>query len=250
MKLVKILDLEGVTPLFNVPSCVLFAIKGGNTSYPVLTTKYSGKLPLKNLGYNEAKHHLRTENYQYQPPEIPMKYSYYYEKVKRGAFMYPGSLWFVEFIEHPILGIDSSKPTLKTSKDAEKLSKTRWKGINLKENIECKFIYATFLSSDLVPFGYTKLRPVILPIEASTDHYALLDVDDLRRNGYPGMGNWLENAQRIWENRRTSKDEKLFPRLIDRLDYQGLLTTQNPSSKYLVIYNAHGTNIASCVVEK
>jgi len=36
MKLLKIFDLEEVSPLFKVPSCVLIAVKGGETKYPIL----------------------------------------------------------------------------------------------------------------------------------------------------------------------------------------------------------------------
>jgi SAM-dependent methyltransferase len=47
MELIKILDLEGVSPLFNVPSCVLIAVKDGRTRYPVFARRYAGKLPEK-----------------------------------------------------------------------------------------------------------------------------------------------------------------------------------------------------------
>lgn len=47
MKLIKILDLENVSPLFNVPSCVIVALKGDETTYPVPARRYTGKLPEK-----------------------------------------------------------------------------------------------------------------------------------------------------------------------------------------------------------
>lgn len=64
------------------------------------------------------------------------------------------------------------------------------------------------------------------------------------------MANWLEKVEGIWKNRRTKKSESRFPSVLNRLNYNGLLTTQNPSKKYVVVYNAHGTNIASCVIDK
>ncbi|RLF38119.1 MAG: hypothetical protein DRN00_04765, partial [Thermoplasmata archaeon] len=114
MKLVRILDCEEVSPLFNVPSCVLIAILGENTVYPVSATKYVGKLERKNCKLNEAMKLLRAENYAYQPPAIALtcdksQYSYYHDKVKQGATIVPRNLWFVEFKAHPILGIDVKK---------------------------------------------------------------------------------------------------------------------------------------------
>ena len=50
----RILDLEEVEPLFNVPSCVLIAMKGAQTEYPVPTTFISGKLPRRNASLPES----------------------------------------------------------------------------------------------------------------------------------------------------------------------------------------------------
>ena len=250
MKLVKIYDFENVHPLFNVHSCVLFALKGDKTSYPVIATKYGGTLPEKNLTLSEAKPHLSVREYQYNPPVFPTIYSYYHEKVKRGAYTYPGSLWLIDFVPHPVLGtIDTSAPMVTTS-EATKLSKPRWKGAFIEGKVESEFIYVTLQSKELVHFGYKKLRPLALPIKPFANHYNLLDVDDLRRSGYANMGNWMDKAQKTWEKRRSSKGEKLFPRLLHRLNYQKLLAAQNPKTNYSLIYNAHGTNLASTVIEK
>jgi hypothetical protein len=37
---------------------------------------------------------------------------------------------------------------------------------------------------------------------------------------------------------------------LDRLNYNNLLTTQNPFRRYIVLYNATGTNLVSCVIDK
>ncbi|MFZ2071435.1 MAG: hypothetical protein WAV32_07570 [Halobacteriota archaeon] len=61
---------------------------------------------------------------------------------------------------------------------------------------------------------------------------------------------WLEKAEEIWHKRRTKKSEKRFPSLLDRLNYNKLLTIQDPSRRYVVLYNATGTNLVSCVIDK
>jgi hypothetical protein len=75
---------------------------------------------------------------------------------------------------------------------------------------------ATVLSTDLVSFGYI-LRPVVLPIEPTASGYTLLDIQALRNRGFTLMADWLERAQRIWEERRTEKAEEHFSIILDRL---------------------------------
>ncbi|MEM1551300.1 MAG: N-6 DNA methylase [Candidatus Bathyarchaeia archaeon] len=248
--LVKILDLEDVSPLFNVPSCVLIAVKGEATSYPVMARKYSGRLNEKNLRLSSAINQLSASDYLYEPPLIPTGRSWYHDRVKEGATLVPRSLWFIDFEIHETLGVDVSRPFIKTSEDVLRGAKEPWKGIELRGNVEAEFIYATLLGGDIVSFGYSKLRPVVLPIEPTSIGYKLLDVGTLRNRGFTHMADWLEKCQKLWEERRTEKAETRFSRVIERLNYNNLLSAQNPRKRYIVLYNASGTNIASCVIDR
>jgi len=252
MTLLKIFDLEEVEPLFNVPSCVLVAKKGGRSSYPVPAIKLSGKLPRKNVRLAEALPHLSVYSYSYSPPQETLGKSPYYQHFRAGASLYPRTLWFVEFAVHPVLGIDIEKPYCRTSQDPEFLRdvKEPWKQIRLEGTVEKDFVYATLLSKDLVPFGYVELRPVVLPIEPTATGYKLLDVNELRSKGYIHMAGWLEKAQKLWEEKRTERSEKMFLRVIHRLDFQRLLSSQNPGKRYVVLYNTSGKDLASCVIDK
>ena len=250
LKLSKILDLERVSPLFNVPSCVLIALKGGETVYPVLAREYIGKLERKNVKLSDATQHLKVRDYMYEPPLMPTKHSWYYDKVREGATIVPRSLWFVDFVPHPTLGIDVSRPLVKSSEHALKEAKEEWKSVKLERNIESNFIYATLLGGDILPFGHTELRSVVLPIVPSTTSYTLLDVDALRRRGFTSMADWLEKAQEFWEKNATERSLRNYPRVISWLNYLNKLTNQNPSKRYVVLYNASGTNLVSCVIDK
>jgi len=243
LKLMKILDLEGVSPLFYMPSCVLIALKGESTKYPVLAEKYVGELPRVNARLNEVKNLLSVKQYRYSPPEFPTKPSYYFNKFRVGASIFPRTLYFIDILSQ----IDNAFLVVETSEDIFRIVKDPYK-VKLKGEVEPEFIYGTLLAWEIVPFGYVKMRPVILPIEPRLDRYKLYDVDDLEK--FTGVRKWLKEAQNIWEERRTEKSKKRFPRLIDRLNYNGLLTSQNPSKRYVVLYNATGTNVVSCVVDK
>jgi hypothetical protein len=252
MRLIKILDFEDVSPLFNVPSCVLLAVLGEKTEYPVPATRYKGQLEKKNCKLGEAKYRLKAEDYMYEPPTIGqiIRYSYYHDKVKQGATIVPRNLWFIDFKPHPTLGIDITKPAVKTSEEAIKAAKDRWKSIFLEGNVESDFIYATILGGDLIPFGFTKFRPIVVPAKPLATQYKLLDVEELRTMGYPEMAEWLSNAQKVWETGSTEKSKERFLKVIERLNYQQLLTIQNPSKRYVLLYNTSGTNLVSCVVDR
>ena len=244
IKLVKIIDLEGVTPLFNMPSCVLIGLKGGTTKYPVLLETYIGKLSNRNVKFSEAKAKLSTEVRKYIPPDFSAEPSYYYDKFKVGASIFPRSLYFVD-----IISCTNSRVAVKTSSEIYRIVKDPWR-IVLEGTIEDDFLYATLLAWEIIPFGYIRLHPVILPIREHFTGYRLLNSNELQRAGFTGAEEWLKKAQGIWRERRTKKSEKRFPSLLDRLDYNSLLTIQGPSKRYSVLYNATGTNLVSCVIDK
>lgn len=244
LKLVKILDLENIYPLFNMPSCVLIAIKGETTKYPVVKIKYSGELPKRNAKWEDVRDFLLISQDLYSPPEFPREQSYYFDKFKVGASIFPRTFYFVD-----ILSTNNKLLLVRTSKDILRIVKQPWK-VELKGEVESDFIYLTLLAWEIVPFGYTRLRPVVLPIKLADGRYNLFDVQELRELGYTGVSKWFEKAQKIWEERRTTKSTKRFPRLIDRLNYNGLLTCQSPIKRYVVLYNATGTNVVSCVIDK
>lgn len=244
IKLVKIIDLEEVNPLFNTPSCVLIGLKDGTTKYPVLSERYIGKLPDRNAKFSQAKARLSTEVSKYIPPDFSIEPSYYYNKFKVGASIFPRSLYFVNIMSHA-----NSQATVKTSHEIYQMVKEPWK-IELEGVIEDDFLYATLLAWEIIPFGYIKLHPTILPIKEYSKGYRLLNSNELQKAGFIGTGKWFKKAQEIWCKNRTEKSEKRFPSLLDRLNYNNLLKSQNPSKRYAVLYNATGTNLASCVIDK
>ena len=250
VRLTEIFDLEEVSPLLNVPSCVLIAVEGEATSYPVIVKKYSGELDEKNLRFSKAMQQISISEHSYRPPLISTGLSWYHYKMREGATLTPRSLWFVDFVVHEELGIDVSRPLAKTSKVVSSRAKDPWKGLELTGNVEAEFIYSTLLGGDIVPFGFSTIRSVVLPVESTINGYSLVDVNVLRRKGLVNTADWLEEAQELWEKRRTVKAKSRFPRVLDRLDYNGLLSCQNPRKRYVLLHNASGTNLTSCVVDR
>jgi len=248
MKLLKILDFEDVSPLFNVPSAVLIAKKGEKTEYPVTSIRYRGKLPKKNMKLGEAIKYFDNKEEKYSPPKIGGKKSYYYDKFLEGATLVPRNFWFVEFeINLELGGVNPKTPTVRTSREIIKTAKPPWKNIILKGGVENEFLYWTVLGGDIYPFSFTP-RPVVLPVQPRRNGYRVLDVENLRNEGYPNMARWLEKAQEYWEKYATEKSKASYPRIVSYINFRNKLTSQSPTAKYRVVFPKSGKNLAAAVI--
>lgn len=254
-------DLEDVKPLFNVPSCVLFAQKENSisTAYPVPGQKFSGELRRKNASLSEAEESLTVEDVKFslhkkgkrsfwstQESVTEEKASHYRKFFHQGATIFPRASWFVEVKISP-LGFDPSLPPLETSERAKKEAKDAYKGLVIKGNVEDRFLYATLLSTDLLPFGHLDYRLVVLPIEPFGSGYRLIKSDEARRRGFLNLARWLEKVQEEWEGRRGRKVQQM--NIYERLDRVHGLTSQNRQAKYRVVYPKSATYLCACVVE-
>jgi len=254
-------DLEGVEPLFNVPACVLFGQKEASTktSYPISGQTVSGELPRKNATLDKAEESLAIEEVQFALGRVGKRSfwakgkgilaeeaSPYKELFKNGATIYPRPFWFVEVKVSP-LGFNPSLPPLESAERAKEQAKDAYKGLVLKGNVESRFLYATLLSTDLLPFGHLDYRLVVLPIEPSGDGYALVTAEEAHKRGFVNLAKWLEKVQEEWESRRGEKAERIDA--LEWLDYQRKVTSQNPQAKYRVIYPSSGTHLCAHVVE-
>ena len=67
--------------------------------------------------------------------------------------------------------------------------------------MESQFLYATLLSTDLLPFGHLDHRLVVLPIEPEGDRYRLIDANEAHRRGFLSLERWLGWAEKEWVTR-------------------------------------------------
>jgi hypothetical protein len=267
----EVWDLEGVEPLFNVPACVLFANKPSPT--PTLPSPYqgegwegvgipgqtlSGRLPRRNASLLEAEAELKVKDVQFflnrrgrrsfwdTAGAIHGAASFYKNLFKNGATIYPRAFWFVEIAPSP-LGFDPNLPPLVTSQRAQEQAKDAYQGIVFKGSVESRFLYATLLSTDLLPFGHLDYRLVVLPIEPAGGGYSLITADQARRRGYIRLAEWLERVQGEWVERRGAKADRMDA--LEWLNYRRKLITQNPQTIYRVIYPTSATYVCACVAQ-
>jgi len=244
MKLLKVLDLDNVHPLFNMPACVILARKGEQTEYPVPREKYSGELISTNLTLSQSQRILTVEDDMYTPDDSSGAPSSYYRELRVGASIFPRALYFVDLLSFD----ESGRIVVATSTEIRRIVKKPW-NVRLTGMLEPHFIYSTLLAWEIVPFGHANFRPVVLPIKPTDSKYALLDVAALLAEGAAGAAEWWTRCEKVWATRRSETSNQRFPSLRDRLNYNGLLTEQNWGRRYCLVYTATGTNIASCVLD-
>jgi len=244
IKILKIIDLEDVKPLFNIPSCVLIGVKDGSTVYPVVKDRYSGFSGMTLSKPPPSNQSFSKEVTMYSPPHIQLQPSFYHEKFKAGASIFPRSLYYADLLEKK-----SHTIRLKTSDDIIKISKEPWK-TQITSEVDSRFLFASLLAWEIIPFGYVTLRPVVLPVDIRDGKFRVHKVRELESNQFNCSVEWFKRAGEIWRSKRTIRSEKLFPDLSDRLNYNRLLTKQDPARRFCVLYNGTGSNLTSCVVDR
>ncbi len=257
----EIWDCEGVSPLFNVPACVLMAEKGetARVRYPVNGQILSGGLRRKNASLAEAEKALTVKDVEFSlhtrgkrsfwatdKAVGEHKASFYKALFSQGATIVPRPFWFVQVRPSP-LGLNPDLPPLETANRAMEEAKEAYKGISFKDTVEGRFLYATLLSTDLLPFGHLDYRMVVLPIEPQGDHYKLIDIDEARKRGFLHLVRWLERVEEEWTKRRSAKAKRITA--LGWLDYRRKLTSQNPRARYRVVYNTSGTFLTGAIVK-
>ena len=239
IKISKILDLQYVKPLFGNPACVLIGVRGKKTEYPVKIQHINASIP-NNATFKDLKLNIKDGEY-YDPRPHNMQKSWYYSKFKTGASIFPRTLYFVD------IETESNK-YIRINTSQQIKSKAPWTGFNDSGKISSEFLFYTLLPVDMVPFAYTRLRPVILPITNSNSDvtFNILTLEDLD----PISIIWFNKTENYWKNNYTKRSAKLFPKLNKRLDYNGLLSRQDTSKRYILLQAADGTNLCACIIDR
>jgi hypothetical protein len=245
-QLEKVMDVEEVSPLFNVPACVLISRKHGKPD-KVVRKVFKGTLPAKNLKWVDVKGNLNSTSQQILPEKLfppTLIPSRYLKQIKEGATIVPRSLWFVQPVASAY-GTNQAKPALETHPEAQKTAKKPWQNIYLKGEVEAQYLYATILGRQLLPFGYTELSLVVLPMEDKPGGLSMVNKEMALGKGHSGLHNWLNQAESIWNTyKKTGNKSTIY----QWLDYVGKLTSQHPNGYHTVLYGGAGTNLASCVI--
>ena len=228
----EIWDLEKVSPLFNVPSCVVFGTRPLLTKKPIYTEVLSGELnkEKRNVSLEEAKKHIsiretglyvvRQGERSFWSEDQKAEYtgsSPYASKFAEGATLVPRSCWFVDVKTDGALGFNPATPLVSTDPRATEQAKEAYEDLILEGNIEKEFLYATLLSTDLLPFGFLDYRMVVLPIKPSGQNFVMITEGYAKKEGWSHLAKWLNNCESEWKRRRRGKASKM--NIYERLNH-------------------------------
>jgi len=265
IKLTRLVDLERVRPLFNVPACIIHSIVGKPTSFPVDGTVIEGTLHRKNVNLAQSlAEFARIQKTEFQLGRVGERSfiaevggklirstgrSPYFEAFRRGGDIYPRQFWFVDIKAHPVLGFDPRTPALETSARATKRAKDEYRDVKITGSVEPRFLYGVLSASELVPFGHLRPLVAIVPLETEdkTRNYKLVTRKQARNEGFVSLEKWLKKVEEIWKKKRGEKADRAD--VYQWLDYQGKLTGQDSHKRFKVLYNRGGTDLVSCVAE-
>ena len=241
----RIHDLSKVTVLgnvnqhfFNIKSCVITsAAHLYKDTIPAI--EWSGQLPRKNMSFSVAGRFLERRNVRHAIMQALRSRSPYFTKAFQGATVSPHCLWYVE--PHDSGSLNLKRPLLRTQESAYQLCKeAHWK-IRMRGIVEKELLFATALSDDLLPFCVRNLELLVLPVVIENGHFVMMESDELLGAGFEAGSEWVRKAETIYSKR--SKDKQMSAQR--RINFQKLLTTQDPKAEHIVLYNKSGTNICA-----
>ncbi len=252
-------DLVDVQPIFNVPSCVLFARKGrvprSGFSYQMPAVEWSGRLPSRDLRWCDAEPHLSTQRrtarlilgsrtaLSTQKGTVrPYPSSSYAKRFRNGATIYPRNFYFVKVGGLRGRADPSRLYSAETEPQQAKEAKDPYKGVSIKGRIEGQFFYSTALSRHVLPFIVLEPSVVVLPVLSNKARLRILSPAALRKAGFRDMARWSDQVEAIW---KTLRSKKATETAVEWLDYQGKLSAQRPDRRILILYNASGTDLCA-----
>jgi len=268
-KFSQIWDMDEVTPLFRVPSCVFIVEKYDKKAAPVNGLpglKFSGRLTEDNCNLQTAAEKLTEENVKWYYVKQGKSSAFsdkktknntnenpYKKYFKQGATIVPRCFYFIDIDQELPKDFNDRIINIKTSEAIEADAKKPWKGLKFTGKIESKFIFRTALAKSILPFALYKPDLVALPVLIKNDNVGkktikLQSASDLIQEGYLNASKWFTNVENTWEIHRTEKNKNISSE--DYLNWQNKLTDQKLDAKYIVIYNSSGKDANSVLIDR
>lgn len=254
----RLIDIEGVTPLFPTPAAVLFARKrprndAVRVEIPVL--RLSGRLPEPDMPLlcvrtvlTQANDTVRLHQaggrswWGCDKAGAMHESSPYKARFRQGATLVPRSFWFVEVLER-----SNQSCQIATAQPGRGGPVAAYRDFRLEGSVEERFLFATLLGDDLLPFAARRVRTAALPAVNEGDRLRLLDSGVLAEGGFEGMAEWMRRAEAEWRRVRGDKAEAMT--LPQRLDHVRGLSAQNLAARWRVLYpNFQRTGVA-CIID-
>ncbi len=232
---------ETVQPLFPLPSSVLFAERGRAGPLPAEVDIWSGQLPRRDAGVDEAARCLSVRRGAWPGRDRGSRRSPYGRQFRQGATMVPRRLCIVAVADSGRLGTNKALPLVESRPG--KLEKRPWSALPpLRQPIEAEFLRPLYLGESVAPFRVLGATLAVVPWDAGRGD--LLDAAIATERGFPGLAQWMEKAETSW-----NEHGRGAMALLERWNFMAGLEVQLPPSPVRVVYAKAGQALAAAIVE-
>ncbi|WP_348645245.1 N-6 DNA methylase [Methylobacterium sp. BTF04] len=236
-----VLDNQAISPLFRVPTCVLFAdvTDGAPHPTPARITAFAGRLPFKDAPEDLADRHLTQVAADAPTAANFAAVSPYRGTFRNGATLYPRTLCLVTRVSVPKMGTSSTSPIV-CSEERER--KGVWKTVApLRGAIESAFLQPVYLGESIAPFRVLESSEGVVP---TLQDGTVLSAEQARDRGFPSLAKWLDASEALWK--RFGAGNKTFKK---QIDHYNKLSSQFPLSTRRVVFSKAGILPAACIIQ-
>lgn len=265
VKITEAWDLREVTPLFKVPSCVLFAQRGFDGAVAVKEfpgKNFKGKLKGPNVDRARADQSLTIEKDTIYLSRLGDASAWslghkiqlggnnpYKNSFQQGATIVPRRCFFVDINQEHDGNFADRRLRVCSAEAVLREAKKPWKDVFLKGTVHTQFLFQTALANNVIPFGLNGHHVVALPAVVLNGKVKLLRPDKLMETtGEVESREWFAGVESMWEERKTERSKEMS--FIKRLNFMQGISNQKLNSSYVVLYTASGANTVSVVVDR
>lgn len=205
------------------------------------TQIWTGKIPKSAAHWERAKGWITRAEGELRYPKDGLISSPYRNRFAQGATVVPKVLFFVEEQATNPLGLGGGRVSVRSRRST--LEKKPWKDLpDLESSIEKQFVRPVLLGEHVVPYRVIGADKAVFPIEGTK---TLMHGEHDHLDRYPDLANWWRQAERLWDENRSSNRLSL----IERLDFRRGLTEQLPGAPLRVVYGASGMYVSAALVD-
>ena len=235
---------ESVSPLFPVPSCVVFGRRRNVANpLPETVTAFSGWLPIRDAPEAVADTYLtRTEGTAAVQVGVFKGGSHYRKSFRQGATLVPRMLCLVERRVLGRLGPNPKMPSVFSRRTS--LEKKPWNELaGLEAAIEIEFLRPILLGESILPYRSFTMFEGVVPVD---DSGAMLSAKGALASDPPsdGLAKGMTSAEATWASNSASEAMSLT----DRWNYHRGLENQFPVAELRVVFAASGTQPAAFIL--
>lgn len=163
----------------------------------------------------------------------------YHPRFAQGAILVPRLLFRVKEVAAGALGVPAGKVSVQS--DRSVTEKKPWKELpDATGSVERQFLHPTYLGEHVLPFRTLTPDTFVIPMTGKGE---LLDGDNPKIDGFPGLAAWMRTAEALWDEHGAGNMT-----LGEQIDYMSKLTQQVPAPSLRVLYATSGMHIAAAMV--